>query len=148
MRNIKAYREHIVQIQESGQKEPLPFSTRQYLERKVIPRIIMHSDGILDIIPKGWRSIDPITGKPIRLRNPSIGLIECIPMYTGMDVITVKLTPETYNDPVEYFTRDGGFSEHLTFKPEEDIEMLSRLCVQFMASVARRLRSRVALGSF
>jgi hypothetical protein len=140
MKNIKGYIEHIVQESEETGKE-LPLDTRQYVERKVDPYISMQSKDLSGFVSNGWKPRIGIQGVSLfRLYNDSIGLIECIPMYAGKDVIVVRLNPKDNNRPLEYFTREGGFAGLLTFNPEEDREMLTRMCVDFTRSVARKLQ--------
>ena len=155
MKHIKGYTEHIIQESEETAKE-LPYSTRSYLENRVIPEIGQQKE-IFDMIPDGWKPQVPIVDRPIRLYNDNIGMLECILMFRGKDVIVVRLDPNYVSDrkkhgPVEYFTMDRGFADSLTFDPKEDTRMLGLMCMDFTSSIARKLqkeaRSRGAFGRF
>lgn len=157
MKHIKGYIEHIVQESEVVGRE-LPYSTRSYLEKRVIPEIGLQSQEMFDLIPVGWRPQVPIVDRPIRLYNDNVGMLECIPMFRGKDVIVVRLDtifvpdPKKQGGPVEYFTMDRGFADSLTFDPKEDTRMLGLMCMDFTSSIARKLqkeaRSRGAFGRF
>jgi len=147
MRNIKCYIEHLTEAYDGV----FDLNTMLYIEKKVVPYMSMQPKELLDLIPQGWRPHIPIEGTPIRLRNDDVGVLDCIPMYGGKDVVKVRFSPKDYS-PVEYFTRDEGFAESLTMSPEEDAKNLSRTCMEFTCSVARKLqkaaRSRGAFGRF
>jgi hypothetical protein len=156
MKHIKGYIEHIVQESEVVGRE-LPYSTRTYIEKRVIPEIGLQSQEMFDLIPVGWRPQVPIVDRPIRLQNDNVGMLECIPMFRGKDVIVVRLDPFFSIDPkkhgpVEHFTMEGGFADSLTFDPKEDARALGLTCMDFTSSIARKLqkeaRSRGAFGRF
>jgi hypothetical protein len=152
MKNIKGYIEHMTKAHAPEAYEGvLDYRTRDYIEKRVVPYMSMQPKELLDLIPQGWRPHIPIGGTPIRLRSDDVGILECIPMYGGKDVVVVRFSPKDHS-PVEYFTREEGFAKSLTMSPEEDAEMLSRTCMEFTCSVARKLqkaaRSRGAFGRF
>jgi len=145
MRNIKGYIEHIVQESEVVGRE-LPYSTRTYIEKRVIPEIGLQGKEMFDLIPVGWRPQVPTVDRPIRLQNDNVGMLECIPMFRGTDTITVRLDPIFVPDPkkqggpVEYFTMDGGFADSLTFDPKQDARALGLVCMRFTRSVANKMQ--------
>ncbi len=139
MRNIKGYIDHILQESSDAYKEDLPLDTRQYIEKKVIPRMGMQKKDLSDLVSDGWSPRVPMEGVPIRLHNDDVGLLECIPMFGGKDVIVIRFTPKEFR-PLEYFTRGGGFADLLTMAPEEDAKDLSHMCSDFTLSIVRRLQ--------
>jgi hypothetical protein len=145
MRNIKGYIEHIVQESEWVGRE-LPYSTRTYIEKRVMPEIGLQSKEMFDLIPVGWRPKVPTVDRPIRLQNDNVETLECIPMFQGKDVIVVRLStifasdPKKHGDPVEYFTMDGGFADSLTFDPKQDARALGLACMRFTRSVANKMQ--------
>jgi hypothetical protein len=152
MKNIKGYIEHMTKAHAPDAYDGvLDYRTRDYIEKRVVPYMSMQKKDLSDLVSDGWSPRVPMEGVPIRLHNDDVGLLECIPMFGGKDVIVIRFTPKEFR-PLEYFTRDGGFADLLTMAPEEDAKDLSRMCSDFTLSIVRRLqkaaRSRGAFGRF
>jgi hypothetical protein len=148
MKNINGYTEHMARVSEAAglYDDILPWDTRVYMERKVTPNMGIQKKELFDLIPEGWRPRVPIEGTPIRLSNDAIGMLECIPMYEGKDVIEVRFTPRGHYGPLQYFTMDGGFASSLTFDPEKDAMALSLMCMKHLRSVANAMHGKEMFG--